>query len=1094
MQVFCRLLIPMLVALISVPASAGLRLHGSGVTSTTSQSSIVGFDSFDFPYANFVKQADLSFTTAPTTTALGNFLTADQYPTGTLPGSLSYFIALPSNYFGKYVMTFTGVVSGGSGVQFGNAFTGTIYSTTGVSSASCTAPCQPLNNYNVTSATNYTVTFDLSEAVTGAVNNGSGLIRLSVPSGFAGQGNFQVGSNITVSGVIGSDGNGCGANGQWIVAAQTTTTIDLANSSFPGACTYTSGGQAFPYQQGLTRLQLNMIFSSGATFTGVTNIAICKLADYNADNTCSTTAGKTAWTGGFNDDFVQKLAQLKPRYIRYLDANNQVFTNPSDWATRQKTSFMTYQGGSLTGFAPSRWFGSDTTHTNSYAASCTGACTYTLTGGAPANGDAVQLYTSNANTSATPTLQLTDSNSVTSAAIPVISSLGHMSQGLIGGAFTPGDVVTLTFTSTCITGSTHISYTVQGGDTGNSVVIGLQAPGNPSSLPNNTTLSSQPIVMVLYNSFGGGNFNLAWGIQACQMTITPSVSGAATETVTIGTASAGEISTNSLNTFVYNSLLGMWVHYVGGFSSGWPYELQIDLANAVSTAANANVGCWVQFNLLFSDASVTSLANLEASNPCTGGDWNELANEIWLNQNAETDQADQLASGLALGQFQRVTYNMLRSVQTIKIFQTAFAATGQTGKLHPIAAFQEASASASLLNGVGLCGTSCGNTAYQNYVGNDYNTSPTQPHNFLSAISQAPYYYGAIIEQGTPGAGQYGSPSDYGSWSSTAASVASNVLTIGGTITGTAYPNQGISACHGVYIKNPTPSNWASGQLTGTVTTTLSATPSTTTWSVTSTAGLQTGMWAYDATTGNINGTIASIGSGTVTLSGGAIYVGFGAALSGDTMIFGGKAGTYQLNSTTCAAAPASMTGGDVLGLQAAADNYSQVNSALGTQQDGLNWVYQDTLVSVRNGSMETSRTVQSLNFNYNIMKNVGGYGLPLNDYEGGESDVAPSTSQATTMGLSSAYGGFGIYSSGNGTTAVGGYVDALIIGFRNSSLLNSLETTRHVNELAIVPAGSITMKFNFETAGTWASFPTSLYDTPWQDLKAMCAYNGGSC
>src|SRR6266849_854954 len=86
------------------PVLAGLHLHGSGGL-TTSFSGIVGFAIEDFPFVNFVKMAPLNFTTAPAPFILPNFLTADQYPTGTLTGSWSNVINLPNNYFDKYVLS-----------------------------------------------------------------------------------------------------------------------------------------------------------------------------------------------------------------------------------------------------------------------------------------------------------------------------------------------------------------------------------------------------------------------------------------------------------------------------------------------------------------------------------------------------------------------------------------------------------------------------------------------------------------------------------------------------------------------------------------------------------------------------------------------------------------------------------------------------------------------------------------------------------------------------------------------------------------------------------------------------------------------------
>ena len=49
------------------------------------------------------------------------------------------------------------------------------------------------------------------------------------------------------------------------------------------------------------------------------------------------------------------------------------------------------------------------------------------------------------------------------------------------------------------------------------------------------------------------------------------------------------------------------------------------------------------------------------------------------------------------------------------------------------------------LEGSGLCGTSCGNSSYQNLVGVDYNAAPNRPVDYSDATSYAPYYSGAVL-------------------------------------------------------------------------------------------------------------------------------------------------------------------------------------------------------------------------------------------------------------------------------------------------------------------------------------------------------------
>jgi hypothetical protein len=73
----------------------------------------------------------------------------------------------------------------------------------------------------------------IHRAITGAVNNGSGLIRITATAH-----GFQTSDWITGSAVGGVPN----ATGQWLITVITANTFDLVGSTFAGA--YTSGGDA----------------------------------------------------------------------------------------------------------------------------------------------------------------------------------------------------------------------------------------------------------------------------------------------------------------------------------------------------------------------------------------------------------------------------------------------------------------------------------------------------------------------------------------------------------------------------------------------------------------------------------------------------------------------------------------------------------------------------------------------------------------------------------------------------------------------------------------------------------------------------------
>jgi hypothetical protein len=135
---------------------------------------------------------------------------------------------------------------------------------------------------------------------------------------------------------------------------------------------------------------------------------------------------------------------------------------------------------------------------------------------------------------------------------------------------------------------------------------------------------------------------------------------------------------------------------------------------------------------------------------------------------------------------------------------------------------------------------------------------------------------------------------------------------------------------------------------------------------------------------------------------------------------------------------------------------------------------------------MQNNGVVQTVNDNANLINAVAVANSQIvEDYEGGYQSSYPSTSEATSIGLpSTSYGG------------ATGYVSVLLVAFKNSSLMKTLETARHNNEIALLPANSQTMWFNFEGQANspWALYPNGLYSTPYQSYNAICAYNGGSC
>lgn len=106
--------------------------------------------------------------------------------------------------------------------------------------------------------------------VTGAANNGSGLIRIAVASGFAGA--WATGDRVVVASVGGVPN----ATGTWTITAIDTAHFDLQGSTFAG--TYTSGGTIVPapnsYLQAFSGAAATGQLSRDFRFTSTSNLTV----------------------------------------------------------------------------------------------------------------------------------------------------------------------------------------------------------------------------------------------------------------------------------------------------------------------------------------------------------------------------------------------------------------------------------------------------------------------------------------------------------------------------------------------------------------------------------------------------------------------------------------------------------------------------------------------------------------------------------------------------------------------------------------------------------------------------------------------------
>lgn len=917
---------------------------------------------------------------------------------------------------------------------------------------------------------------------------------------------------LAVQGVVGGNGilfagNGSTSQPGTVYSKTAGTTLSgCTNANIP-PCTFSSlnitgTNPQIEFDNSPVIPSLFINWAAGSTFSSMTSVHVCRLADFNIDPTCNTDA-RGSWAGGFNDDFVSKVAALHPAHIRMLDVNRTLNASvPGGFNSWETTSAWSYNLQHDWWDIPN-WFGSNS-GTDNYSIACSSgqACTYLLQSGAPQNGDYVQFLNVNANLTASPTLTITDANNVTSSPIPIFHITAPQLILGVGGTAGSSGTISLTFNTTplgaytCLAGGTHTTsnVTINNGDSSSTIKSNVF-----SVLQADATLTAQPTAVSSKNS--GGQLSIYFASNACATTVTVNLVGATGITTTIGTTNVGALAVNTFYGFTYSTLLKGFIQGIaGGMESSWPWIVQLQLAQAVSIKSGVQTGCWLQPSLLWSDASFTALATLAKANPCPGFTKYEPSNEPW-NTGAFLPASQVLSLGASIGftgtgQGDAQAYLMLR----IRQMGGILASVGGNGKM--MAMWQVPGPSISELagNGPGGALTGVGNQAYQNAIGVNYNAAPNRPQDFTSYVGDAPYYHGGIVD------GNYNSSGNYGAWSAASSSISGNVLTVGGAVTGPIWWNQGITSCNGTFVKPTNLNDPTSAQLTGSVTTTLNgalASDNTHAWVVTSTAGISAGMWVFNKTTGSINATVVAVVDGThLTVgAGGGVGKTYRSLGANDTIVFGGGPGTYNLNSTSCAIASTTITGGDVLGVQYAADNYctasgacSTGNAGLGSQQDAFDWFYVDVLAAAKKNQAELGTSLAGNVWSYQGLGSTATtIGVAAQTYEGGHDGFPPTTSNATSMGLpSSSYG-----MSGSSTSPVwDGYIGLAMLAWKNSASFKAIVTAQHNMELSFEPVGSMTQWYVFSGNSRWSLFnpPGSLYATPYQSYNAICAYNGNPC
>lgn len=423
-------------------------------------------------------------------------------------------------------------------------------------------------------------------------------------------------------------------------------------------------------------------FLAGATFSGCTNWRL-----YRATDAASLNAGNP-----FTPEMIAALEEANPLAIRTMGMNFDLNANRNnfvDEANAPPATVLSYMQGY---WVPNLWAGS-TTGTDQYAIGAASSTPPNWT-----NGEEMQAFIPNASAAQINASAAASDSGIVQLTVNATAALTTNQQVLVGNC--QSDTAPLAYVVTVIDG-THID--LQG-----------------------TTYGSS------WSSCTGGIVT----------TTTININNRGAKFVVNDTGlGAPAIAADSLGTFVYDGVLNEVLYFSGAQSPRVPLAVLVQLANAVSAPL------WFNFAPHIDNASVgdeTQYINFHAK----FGAFFELGNEWWnyVFPQAQWGTQRGYALGLPLGGNQALLgFVGLRYRQVMGIVTADW--TGSASLLHRVNCWQESGTPSQFNNlnllGTELCGTSCGNSAYQSLIGIDYDSSPNRPGDYTDGSCIALYFNGA---------------------------------------------------------------------------------------------------------------------------------------------------------------------------------------------------------------------------------------------------------------------------------------------------------------------------------------------------------------
>lgn len=765
-----------------VPNKVEAWIHGTGLSIASGQT-VINLDnqSAVAQYANYFNVFGIPLG-APRDYPLN--ITANGYPAnGTLGTNYVFGPDVDTSYYGKYKIWWTGttallfqsspalVYSGGSSIS-GNGSNATFVGTSNTTMGGSGASTQPTQASPIHIAWGFLIN---------AVGTNGGLIQFTTNN------SLQFGTGVTTGwqGVLnnltyngGAFPSGPNIDGSWTITNTGTTTFTLNGSSGLVAANISIVSTGGPGTQ--TEFILPAVAScempSGTVVSGLSGMVWAKDAD------AALIVSQNALA---SNDLVNFFKTTAPRFVRVMDLADVQSDRSTGYGGSGAGSTNTYRcnptnfswtGGSyqLTPYYVSGIANTGAGSGFSDVYTCSSPST-SPSSGAYQDGETVisQLAASGGtNNGNTPALNV----NIRGVAPIFEGTFGQQYAAFwTGTAPGAGTIVTAVFSGAGLNGTVTITYTVQSGDTLQSIYNGIASQAQINSTLTNLGIytdtnaqgqnGSQGGIYYCPNvTFTGGAVSASLGGANFSCSVT---ANAGTASYTFGTLGTNQLVNGNYVSLVYVKRMGGWIVQQGAtppLNWGVPLEFYSDLCT------RANIGLYLTVGQLWSDQriydTVFNLATAGVRELCI-----ELSNETW---NAFLNEwAFSISQGSTIGLGSNTVFVTaeegwigLRTIQIAKQSALAWAAAGrsrsqlfiaiqlQLGATNnggspaaPADKLLGANLNAASPSGIGVALAAFGGPG-ATAISANYSAFPNRPVDFADAIGQAPYWGGLMLNSG----------------------------------------------------------------------------------------------------------------------------------------------------------------------------------------------------------------------------------------------------------------------------------------------------------------------------------------------------------